>query len=127
MKAFFYLGLVFLFILVFLLLPRSIAEYRLSLSGETVMVEILRLPDCNSSTRFKNMKIRYEGNIFIVSADCRHTDTLRVGQSFEMLHKADTDLFLFKDQHTVGELIANILLIAGCLFYLLRIHKIGSK
>lgn len=110
MKVFALLSLLMFIIFVSLVLPNQVAAYKLSQTRETVTVIVKALPDCNSGYRNKFIRISYEGEQFVFRTSCKFVAGLVSGQSIKMLHKADTDLFLFPEEDTITELIACIIL-----------------
>lgn len=110
MKVFALLSLLMFIIFVSLVLPHKVAAYKLSQTRETVTVIVKALPDCNSGYRNKFIRISYERQEFVLRTSCKLVDGLAVGQSLNMLHKPDTNLFLFPEEDTITELIACIIL-----------------
>lgn len=106
-----FLALLLLILFSTLILPRTIQEYNLSKSQESVMVTVKLLPNCSSGYRNKFIHISYEGRTYIIRTKCKFVQGLAKGQLIAMLHKPGTDLFLFPNENTTSELVITCLLV----------------
>jgi hypothetical protein len=129
MKVITILGLTFLAIILVFVLPRKIEEYNLMKSEESVTVKVTNLPNCSFGYKNKFIHISYNDQIYIVRTQCKYVSSLVVGQQIKMLHKADTEIFLFANENATSELMTTILLaifMTLCLGILVRKHRITN-
>jgi hypothetical protein len=130
MKLTAFIVAIFLTLLLFFKFPRTIDEYKLSQSGDTVAVTIQRLPDCSSGYKNKFIHINYDNQTYILRSKCKYVQKLSEGQKVLMLHKSGTDIFLFREENIMFELIAVILIaiaVLFCLIFLFRPFKSKTK
>lgn len=116
-------SLVLFIIFISLVLPKKVAAYKLSQTREIVTVLIKELPDCRFGYKNKFIRISYDGQEYILRTSCKWVAGLRVGQSINMLHKSDTDLFLFPEEDTLSELLTGLIvtvMFAICSVYLFK-------
>lgn len=106
------LGLTFLVIILVFVLPRTIEEYNLSKSQETVTVKVIKLPDCSSGYKHKFIHISYNDQTYILRTKCKYVKSLVTGQQISMFHKPGTEIFLFPTENGTSELVMTILLAA---------------
>lgn len=110
MKVITILGLAFLIAILAFFLPRTIEEYKVMQSQETVTVKVTILPDCSSGYKHKFIHFAYNGKIYILRTKCKYVKSLVVGQQMPMLHKSGTEIFLFPYENVTAELVATVLL-----------------
>ncbi len=108
MKAATVLGLAFLIAILVFFLPRTIEEYNVMRSQETVIVEVTKLSDCSSGYKHKFIHFVYNGKTYISRTKCKYIKSLVVGQQLTMVHKTGNDIFLFPTEDVTSELLATI-------------------
>ena len=111
MKAVTILALILLILFITFVLPRKIQEYKLTQSQESVSVIIRQLPDCSAGYKNKFINISYEGKTHILRTKCKYVESLVKGQMLVMLHKPETDIFLFQGEDVTTELVSTISLV----------------
>ena len=123
MKLITVIGTLFFTLLLFFKVPRTIEEYKLSQSGETVSVNVHRLPDCSSGYKNKFIHINYRHKTYILRTNCKYVRKLSKGQQVLMLHKPGTDIFIFREENKMFDLVALILIAIAFLFCLIISFK----
>jgi hypothetical protein len=130
MKLITIIGLAFLAIILVFVLPRTIEEYNLMKSPETVTVKVTKLPDCSSGYKHKFIHISYNNQTYILRTKCKYVKSLVTGQQITMLHKTGTEIFLFPTENATSELVTTILLAAFmifCIGVLLRKQRMTNQ
>ena len=110
MKVITILGVAFLAIILFFVLPRKIREYDLTKTQDTVTVKVVKLPDCTTSYKNKFIHVSYDGRTYILRTKCKYVKSLVVGQQIIMFHEPNTEIFLFPTENAKSELLTTILL-----------------
>jgi hypothetical protein len=111
MRPLLLISAIFLTVLLIFAVPRAIEEYNIHKSNNSVVVTVVRLPNCSSGNRNKFIHISYEGSVHILRTKCKYVSNLTEGQRFEMLHKPGTEIFLFKEEDVTFELISVAVLV----------------
>lgn len=102
---------VLLALLLIFILPHKIEEYKLHQSNSFVTVTVEKLPDCSSGYKHKFVHINHNGSTHILRTKCKYVNGLSVGQQLEMLHKPKTEIFLFKEEEVMSELVSVFLIV----------------
>src|SRR5688500_2291297 len=118
---------VLLALLLLFILPRTIEEYRLHQSNSFVTVTVEQLPDCSSGYKHKFIHINHNGSTHILRTKCKYVKGLSVGQQLEMLHKPGTEIYLFKEEEVMSELVSVVLLALGLALCLVKSILQGKK
>ncbi len=79
---------------------------------DTVTVKVVRLPDCTTGYKNKFIHVSYNGRTYVLRTKCKYVKSLVTGQQITMLHKPDTEIFLFPTENAKSELVMTILLAA---------------
>ena len=106
------LGNIFLFALSIILLPKTVDKYQLSKTENFVSVTVTRLPNCENGYKNKFLDISYEGKIYSIRTKCKYVRTLVKGQQVSMLHKPDTDIFMFEQEDVTFDFVSLFFLAA---------------
>ena len=125
MKWLLILGDIFLIILSIVLLPGTIAKYKLSKTNNFSLITIEKLPNCHHGYKNKFLHIRHEGKSYILRTKCKYLDGLYESQEILMLHKPGTNIFQFKAQNVLFDLISLVLLgVMGFFFVVIGYLKL---
>lgn len=117
-------GSLFLIVLTFILFPETIQKYQLNKTDNFVTVTIVELPDCTIGYKNKFLTINYNGVNHILRTKCKYVRNLQTGTNIKMLHKDDSNIFLFKEEDVTFDLISLIILcLAGILSLIISFRR----
>ena len=91
-----------------LITPHEILKYTTSQSGNFATVKLIKLPNCDRRYKNKFLSIEFQDSMYTFRTSCKYTKHLIAGQEIEMLHKPGKNVFIFKEENVVLDLVSSI-------------------